>query len=251
MRPLPGAQALEWHQLQLKHQGYTLVPGAIPPALLTPLRQRFDELIADYRNVPTAVYYPETQAIDLNRLFELDPIFEELMDLSSVFPLAEEVFEGEIELLGSAIGNYTPPQAAPRGGWHHDGSGYIRFTFFLSDLTEAEGPTAIVPGTHHAEALPPSWMNDDAGLPRAVPGMMPAMGAAGTCLVNNTLLWHTGTPNQSDQPRRIIWVVYKHTSWEKPPQEHLIYTPEFALRQTNPHRRRLCGLYTRTMAKGK
>jgi len=74
--------------------------------------------------------------------------------------------------------------------------------------------------------------------------MLPVTGTAGTCMINNTLIWHTGTPNQSENPRRIIWVVYKHTSWETAPQEHLRYTKELAERQTSSIRRRLCGLTT-------
>lgn len=243
MQPIPKENEMEWHLLRLQHEGCTIVPDAISPDLLTALRRRFDELMADHENVATSIKYPGTNAIDLNRLFEIDPVFEELMDLPSVFPIAERVFDGDIELLGGAIANFTPPQASARGGWHHDGQGYIRFTFFLSDLTEAEGPTAILPGTHRADSLPPAWMNtDDGALPRAVPGMVPVTGTAGTCMINNTLLWHTGTPNNSQQPRRIIWVVYKHSSWEKPPQVHLRNTREFAQRLTNPRRRRLCGL---------
>jgi hypothetical protein len=233
---------MEWQLLQLEYQGYTIIPNAIPPELLSKLRRRFDELIASYEDVPTSLLHPQTNAIDLNRLFELDPVFEELMDLPSVFPIAAKVFEGDIELLGSAIGNYTPSGAGSRGGWHHDGKNYIRFTFFLSDLTEAEGPTAVLPGSHHLDRFPPAWTNDEDGNPRELPGMLPVTGAAGTCLINNTLIWHTGTPNRSQEPRRIVWVVYKHSSWETTAHEHLRYTKELAERQTSETRRKLCGL---------
>ncbi len=239
MQPIPAEHLMDWHLLRLKYLGYTVVPNAIPPDLLAELRRRFDKLIADYQDISTSLAHPA--AIDLNRIFELDSTFEELMDLPSVFPIAERVFEGEIALLGGAIGNYTPPHAAPRGAWHHDGKDYIRLTFFLSDLAEDGGPTAVLPGTHHSKVFPPPWANDDDGLPRKLPGMLPVTGPAGTCMINNTLIWHTGTPNRSDQSRCIIWVVYKHSSWDNAPQEHLRNTTAFIERQTNPRRRRLCG----------
>lgn len=242
MQSIPKENLVDWHLLRLESQGYTVVPDAVPPSLLAGLRRRFDELIAGYKDVPSAIYYPETGAIDLNRLFEIDPIFEELMDLPSVFSIAQKAFDGDITLLGGSIGNYNPPHAPARSVWHHDGEPYIRLTFLLSDLGEEGGPTAVLPGTHHRKATPPPWMNGGDRQPREVPGMVLVTGQAGTCMINNTLIWHTGTPNRSDHPRRLIWVVYKRSSWPVTSHKHLLNSAEFIDRQTNPQRRVLCGL---------
>lgn len=241
MASIPTQYELEMHGLRLLNAGYTIVPNAIPPDYLARLNVRFDEMIANYQTIPTSQLHPETNAVDINKIIDVDPLFDDLLDLPSVFPIAEGALDGQIQLLGSPIGNYTPPGASPRGAWHHDGAPYIRFTYFLNDISEDEGPTAVLPGSHHRGEKPPEWLNVD-GLPRAVPGMQLATGAAGTCMVNNTHIWHTGTPNVSQKPRKIVWVVFKHADWPDKAPDHLSVSPEFAARQTLPLRRRLCGL---------
>lgn len=242
MQPISPEHCLDAHSLRLENEGYTIVPDAIPADYLAQLSPRFDEMIADYEKIPTSLLHPQTNAIDINRIMDVDPLFDDLLDLPSVFSIVESAYEGQIQLLGAPMGNYTPAGATPRGAWHMDGAGYMRFTYFLDDITEAEGPTAVLPGSHRQAAQPPEWFNDEQQMPREFPGMVRVTGKAGTCLVNNTHIWHTGTPNTSKRPRRIIWVVFKHATWPDIPPEHLRVTEEFAARQTLPIRRRLCGL---------
>ena len=86
----------------------------------------------------------------------------------------------------------------------------------------------------------PEWLNVQPGrVPVETPGVWRAAGAAGSVIVNyvaaptfalsnlqpsspltsccrQTMTWHTRTPNYSEQPRRIIWIVYKRASEPQP-----------------------------------
>ena len=242
MNPIPAEKQMEARLRQIEQQGYTVIPGAIPPALLARMRARFDELIADYKNIPSAVHTPANGGIDLNRLLEIDPVFSELIEMPTVLPYVDHLHGGDVRLLGASIANFMPAHSPARCGWHHDGGPYTRLTYLLSDLAENGGATAVVPGTHKQDAIPvPDWSNDADGQPRAIPGMIKVTGRAGDCMINNTHIWHTSTPNESDQPRRIVWVVYKHEAQPMvpPSQYNLLHTPEYFAKQTGERRRRL------------
>ena len=134
-----------------------------------------------------------------------------------------------------------PTQRQPRVQWHPDGE-YVRLTYLLDDMEPEGGGTAFFGGSHRAAAREgdrlvdnanaeggvgsgvPEWLNapGPAGhgpgtwVPVDAPGVWRAAGAAGSVIVNYTMTWHTRTPNYSEQPRRIIWIVYKRASEPQP-----------------------------------
>ena len=56
--------------------------------------------------------------------------------------------------------------------------------------------------------------------------------------------WHTATPNESDQPRRLVWVVYKREVQPLLPssQHNLLFSRGYFEKQIDPRRRRLMEL---------
>ena len=241
MQPFPAEREMAAHLMKLQYQGFTIVPNAIPADLLKGVRDKFDELVENCDKVPTAVRDEKTGIVDLNRMYELDPVFEDLMDLPSVFPIAKEIMEGDVTLLGGSIGQYLPPHTPSNMAWHMDGD-YVRFTYILDDLDEDGGGTGLFPGTHRSGERPPEWMNTPEKLPYKVPGMVRLAASAGSCMVNYTTLWHTRTPNKTDRPRRLIWQVYKRSHQPLTSNESLCLSQEYIERQTDPRRRVLVGL---------
>ena len=73
--------------------------------------------------------------------------------------------------------------------------------WLLDDFSKANGATRLVPGTHKSGALPQNAM-DDPLLPHAEERILEA--PAGTVVVFNSHVWHGGTTNQTDKPRRAI-----------------------------------------------
>ncbi len=241
MHTLPEEHYLDAHLLRLQHQGYTLVPNALSPDQLASIRARFDELVADHPNVSTAVHDPAIGTVDLNRLYELDPVFECLMDLPTVFSIARAAMQNDITLLGGSIGHYLPAGAPSPMRWHRDGD-YLRFTYLLDDLAPDGGGTALLPGSHRSPDPPPDWFHGTQGTPRAIPGAVHLAGPAGTCMINWTQLWHTRTPNHADRPRRLIWQVFKRADQALTANETLRLSQAYIETQTAPQRRALMGL---------
>lgn len=241
MQPFPLENEMAAHLMNLEQQGFTIVQDAIAPELLKNLRIRFDELVENHAEVPTAVCDEATGIVDLNRLYELDPIFEDLMDLPTVFPIAGAAMEGDITLLGGSIGHYLPPRTPSNMAWHVDGD-YLRFTYILDDLKEDGGGTGLIPGSHRAEGKVPEWFNSPTRQAYNIPGMTRLDAPAGSCMINYTRLWHTRTPNNSDRPRRIIWQVFKHSHQLVTGNEALCLSQAYIERQTDARRRVLVGL---------
>ena len=73
------------------------------------------------------------------------------------------------------------------------------------------GPTGLLPGTHGTHVNSPPWFNAPDGQPRSVPEMVLATGRAGDCMINDTSIYHTNTPNLSDRVRKVIWALYAGT----------------------------------------
>lgn len=238
--PIPDDQSADAHQLRLEFQGYTIIRNALPADFTKRLSQRMSELLPTHGELPTAAR-PDTPSRDINRVWEADAMFEDLMDWPTVFPVIERYMKGDITLLGTSIANFMPRRTPARVPWHRDGE-YVRLTYFLADVSELGGPTGVFPGTHRAPEGPPKWFNTDDGYPRDVPGMVKAVAKAGDCMVNDTMIWHTSTPNDSDVDRKIVWIVYKKASQELTNFQNLRNTDAFLARQTKPLRRKLCGL---------
>ena len=247
MEPVPDVHALSLHLKRLQFTGFTLVSQALAPTHLARVRERLDELFRDHANVPTAVEdFRRTSlagsgSIDINRLFELDPVFEDLMDRPTVLPIIQASLGYDATLCCDATGNFRASRSRAATLWHRDGGPYLRLTYFLDDIAEHNGATAFLPGSHLSSEPPPPWANHN-GQPRRLPGMVYATGPAGACLLNNTNLWHTNTPNESNQPRRVIWLLFKPSQVEFASHDEMKSTAAYIASQADPRRRALMGL---------
>ena len=73
--------------------------------------------------------------------------------------------------------------------------------WLLDDFTEHNGATRVVPGTHRSGGLPRDAMDD----PKAPhPNEQMLLAPAGTVVIFNSHVWHGGTRNSTDRPRRAL-----------------------------------------------
>ena len=233
----------------LQRDGYALMEDALSPSQVTEISAAYDQQLEKH----LAANPPQPDAVrhEIKRIFERDAAFETLMDNAPVFEVARGVLGADIELATSGELDHKLPRTPAYIGWHNDfqwmtGVPYprqnfwIRCTYFISDVTPDGGPFTLLPCSHLTDRVCPS---DTAGsTPRHIEGQLGIAGKAGSCLINNTEIWHTNSPNNSDLPRRLIMMCYKH-AWMKQWQDGYQTSPEFAARQTDPIRRQLCGEY--------
>lgn len=239
----PRAQVLDL----LRRDGYVLMENALTGAPLQRISEAYDRQLA-----LTAVS-PYVKRVEIKRILERDPAFEALMDLPATFPIAYDLIGADIELASSGELDHKFANAPAHIGWHNDfqwmtnvtyprQNFWVRCTYFLGDVTEDMGPFTLLPGSHLADhSCPQDWW-DEKRQPRFIEGQVAITGPKGSCLINNTEIWHTNTPNRSTRDRRLIMLLYKH-AWMKQWQEGYETTAEFAARQATPLRQQLTGNY--------
>jgi hypothetical protein len=229
----------------VRKDGYVLMENALSPEQVQVLRKAYDEQLAAVEPKPGAT------RIEIPRITERDPAFEILMDLPTTFSVAKAIIGGDIELATGGELDYKLPRTPAYIAWHNDfvwmtavpyprQNYWIRCTYFISDVKEDTGPFTLLPGSHLNDHACPDELTDANGQPKYVEGQIGITGPAGSCLINNTEIWHTNSPLTGDEPRRLIMVLYKH-AWMKQWQDGFGTTPEFAARQTDPVRQQLTG----------
>jgi hypothetical protein len=204
---------------QLDEQGYLVLPGLMSGALLDRLRRRVDELLAEEGSQAGSEFKQEPGARRLANLVNKGRIFEEVI-------LTPEVLAGMAHVLGprfklsSLNARSADPHSPSDQPLHSDSaaiadeSGYwvCNSVWMLDDFTPSNGATRMVPGSHRWRRLPPPELYD------AYPGQELVTGPAGTVVIMNSHMWHGGTANRTDAPRRAMHVYY--TRWDKPQQLH-------------------------------
>jgi ectoine hydroxylase-related dioxygenase (phytanoyl-CoA dioxygenase family) len=236
---------------RFQRAGYVVIPECLQPEELRPIRERYDQLMAA-RIAEVHKTNPSPRHVEIKRILERDAVFEALMAWPRTFPLVREIIGEDVTLATGGEADYRPPHTPAYIGWHNDFNWmknvpyprqnfWVRCTYFLDDVTEESGPFTLLPGSHLAQRACPAEYNGPDGQPREIPDAARIIGKAGTCLINNTEIWHTNTPNRSARPRKLIMILYKH-AWMRQWEDGYDITPEFAASQTLPLRRQLCGV---------
>jgi len=232
----------------MDEQGYVVIRGAIGTEKLEQMQTTFARVFADWGD---KVRDFGGQSV-VHSFIEQDPIFEDLMDWPTTYPLVREVIGPDVSLASAGSGYEKPPHTGSSISWHNDfmwmvnvpyprQNFWARCSFFLSDVKENGGAFTLLPGSHLSDGPPSKDLTDENGQPKPMDGMIKITAKAGDCLINNTEIWHCNSPNESDDPRHVIMLTYKHL-WMKQWQEPSTISEDFAERQTCPRRRQLCNI---------
>jgi ectoine hydroxylase-related dioxygenase (phytanoyl-CoA dioxygenase family) len=203
---------------QLDEQGYLSLPGLMSAELLEAVRRRVDELFAQEGDRAGSEFKTEPGARRLANLVNKGRVFEEVI-------LTPEVLECMAHVLGpkfklSSLNARSADPFSPCDQPLHcdsaalvDDLGYwvCNSVWMLDDFTPDNGATRMIPGSHRWNRLPP------AGCYPAHPEQQLVTGKAGTVVIMNAHMWHGGTANRTDRPRRAMHVYY--TRRDKPQQQ--------------------------------
>ncbi len=207
---------------QLDEQGWLILRDVIDPAWLQALRDRTQELLRQEGAQAGGEFRQEAGSDRLANLVDKGVCFEQVVMHPAVLSAAAHVLGRDFKL--SSL-NYRAALAHDQGlqplhcdmGLVCDEHGYAVFNsvWMLDDFTPDNGPTRLVPGSHRSGQLPQAVLADPLA---AHPQEIVALGRAGDVLLTNAHLWHGGTANRTDRPRRSLHGFY--VRGDKPQQQY-------------------------------
>jgi len=207
---------------QLDRDGYVVLENCIKPDFLEALRRRTDELLQQEGCAAGSEFKQEPHARRLANLVDKGELFERAIMMPRILELVQHVLGPEFKLSSLNFRSADPhsPSAQPLHvdvGALPDEKGFsvCNTIWMLDDFTAENGATRCVPGTHRSGKLPQQVLGDPSA---PHPDEILVTGKAGTVVVMNAHLWHGGTANRTDFPRRALHVFY--TRWDKPQQQY-------------------------------
>ena len=208
--------------LQFETQGFVHLPGVIPAALVTRVKQAFDgaselhraewEMLPEERRA-SAPYY------DIPDILDVDDAFVDLADLPSIWPLLLKAVGTDIQL------NHTHarimfPGKTFTAAWHSDLAQlqginlaasphfFAKVHFYFEDLDPQQGCLGFIPGSHFLPVTenPKPPVDGADGSPVAV-RIVPK---AGDAVLFNTHVRHMAFDNKTNRPRKSLIYAYSH-----------------------------------------
>ena len=194
------ADELTDHATRIAEQGYTVVPDAIEAEMLDELTSELERLEVDLGIVPAANDFEGSQTVRIYNLLVHGKAFQRIPVHPNVLPLVEQVLDpgcliSSLSSIAICAGETPQPihaddQLMPIPKPHPPT--VCNTMWALTDFTEANGATRLIPGSHVADASPVYGQHYDS---------IPAEMARGSVLVWHGSLWHGGGANTTDQRR--------------------------------------------------
>jgi ectoine hydroxylase-related dioxygenase (phytanoyl-CoA dioxygenase family) len=192
--------ALRRHLERIREQGYTILEGVLTPERVRALLADLDRIVAECGIEPARNAFEGHRTLRVYNLLVHGRLWEQVPVHPAVLPLAEAVLDrgllisslSSIDIRPGEVGQpiHADDQLIPLDKPHRPL--VCNSMWALTDFTEANGATRLVPGSHTAAA------NPDPDTPcETVAAEMPA----GSVLVWNGSLWHGGGANTSGERR--------------------------------------------------
>ncbi len=188
----------------LDREGYVILPGVVDVDWLEQLRAAFE---SGCEKDGGATVVKESGTRHLNDLVNRDPIFEDVYTHPRVLAAVHHILRDAFRV--GQIGGRDPLPGYGQQGLHADWTArskgepfrIVTAIWLLDDFTGENGATRVVPGTHHLLTQPPKSFADPSS---RHPDQRIIVAKAGSVLVFNGHLWHSGTANKSNRSRRVL-----------------------------------------------
>ena len=203
-----GAETLTSHEKgQLDRDGYLPIREVLSMEQINALRARHHELLIEEGDSAGKEVHQERGTDRLSDLINKGEVFHIVLKQPRVLAAIAHVLEYDLKLSSLNSRNALPGQGLQ--GLHADwGRLETPGTFqvcnslwLLDDLTELNGATRLVPGTHRNTSIPSEEMADTSA---RHPDQLLVLGKAGDVVVVNSHTWHGGTINQTSGPRLVM-----------------------------------------------
>jgi ectoine hydroxylase-related dioxygenase (phytanoyl-CoA dioxygenase family) len=227
------------HAERIHRDGYTILERMIEPDLVAALADDLVRLERFYGVVPSDNGFEGTKTVRIYNLLALAKLYEAIPVHANVLPVVERVLDDGC--LVSSLSSITIEAGESAQPIHADDQ-LIPLTkphvptvcntmWALTDFTEANGATRIIPGSHLRDHSP------DFGAPYdSVAAEMPA----GSVLVWHGSLWHGGGANATDE-RRVGIAMNYCAGWIRQQENQQLGIPREVAAGFAPRLRQLCG----------
>lgn len=222
----------------LDRDGYLPLHGVLNAAQVDAFNNRLARLTEEEAENAGIEVHQEQGADRLSDLYNKDPMFTLCMSVPKVLAAIHHVL-GDFKVFSLNSRAAQPGQG--QQALHTDYGepvqpGHYRVCnsiWLLDDFTAENGATRVVPGKHRSAQLPGSVMDD----PLADhPDQIQLVAPAGTVVVFNSHLWHGGTINRTDRPRRAMHGAFSSRDQAQQTDQQAYLRPETYARLSDAHR---------------
>ncbi|MDP2547576.1 phytanoyl-CoA dioxygenase family protein [Oceanobacter sp. 4_MG-2023] len=227
----------QWQIDQYHEQGFLLVNNVLNPDDVAALQSEFDGWVEESRKHET----PWGETIDGRARFdiegdhaadhpslrrvssptEISDVFKRIALQSRVAQIAGQLVGSRGARLHHSKVNSKLPHTATEVKWHqdfpftpHSNDDLVTCLLMISEVTPANGPLQVVPGSHRGPLFS-HWQNDrftgtvdDAVIAEHCQQPTSCYGPAGSVCFMHTRVLHASSPNETELPRTIFINVY-------------------------------------------
>jgi len=233
---------LERHVEEIDRRGYTIVEGAIEPTLVDAIDASLIELEHRLRIVPGANAFEGHRTIRIYNLLAHAVVFAAVPVHAAVLPIVERVLDRGCLVSSLSSISIDPGESAQP--LHADDTlidlprphraVVCNSMWAITDFTEENGATRIVPGSHRSPDKPVFGASHDS---------IAAEMARGSVLIWNGSLWHGGGANRSDR-RRVGIAMNYCAGFLRQQENQQLGIPVDVVRGFSPRLQELCGFGT-------
>ncbi len=234
--------AIDERLAEIGELGYTIVHDVFDADRAAALIAELDRLEAERRIVPSDNSFEGRNTVRVYNLLAYGSLFEAIPTDPAVLPIVEGVLDpgclvSSLSSVAIGAGEIAQPihaddQVIPLGRPHVPT--VCNTMWALSDFTEENGATRVIPRSHLLDHAP------DYGAPYdSIPAVMPR----GSVLVWHGSLWHGGGANRTAERRYGIAMNYC-AGWIRQQENQQLGLPLETVRHFSPRLRELCGFGT-------
>jgi len=242
------APTLRTHLDAIERDGYTIVENAIDPALIDELTENLTRLEDLFDIAPANNAFEGENTLRVYNLLALAPVWQQVPVHEHVLPIVEGVLDAGCLVSSLSSIRIRPGEAAqpihaddqlmPLAKPH--APTVCNSMWALTDFTDANGATRIIPGTHRADSSPNYGQPYD-----SIPAEMPK----GSVLIWHGSLWHGGGANRTGADRIGIAMNYC-AGWVRQQENQQLGIPVAVARTFSPRLRELAGFSVYNMLIG-
>lgn len=233
---------IDEHLARIDEQGFTVVPDVLDRTAAAALVERLEQLEHALGAVPADNSFEGRSTVRIYNLLAHGPEFEAIPVNPAVLPVVEGVLDpgclvSSLSSIAIGPGETAQPlhaddQVMPLPRPHV--ATVCNSMWALTDFTEANGATRLVPGSHRWDHAPDYGRSYD-----TVAAEMPV----GSVLIWHGSLWHGGGANRTDQ-RRVGIAMNYCAGWIRQQENQQLGLPIETVAGFEPRLQELCGFGT-------